>query len=217
MRPLLLDLFCCQGGASMGYNRAGFDVIGVDLKPQPRYPFQFIQADALEFLATPGATGPFAAIHASPPCQAYTSSGEMWRLRGREYPDLIAATRDLLTATGLPWVMENVPGAPLRPDLKLCGCMFGLWRLKRERWFETSWHALELRQPCHHPELSISVAGNVGRKTGMGLDWDIKTDDWRRAMGIDWMTGRGMAQAIPPAYTEHIGGLLMAELGRAAA
>src|SRR5262245_2184895 len=125
----LLDLFCGAGGAAMGYHRAGFDtIVGVDIKPQPRYPFTFVLGDALEYVKAHGHE--YDAIHASPPCQDHVRSpgpapkhGTGWQL---------AATRDALLGT---WVIENVPGAPMRPDYKLCGCMFGLRRLKRERWF----------------------------------------------------------------------------------
>jgi DNA (cytosine-5)-methyltransferase 1 len=207
-RPRLLDLFCGAGGCSVGYYRAGFDVTGVDLEPQPNYPFTFVQADALEYLATADLS-PFAAIHASPVCKRYSATTPGW---ARErHPDQITPVRELLKVTGLPWVIENVPRAPVRPDLKLCGCMFGLPNLKRERWFETSWHALELRPPCHHPEPIMSVTG-----TGFGTRLEYrnfgrwpKKADWQRAMGIDWMTPDEMAQAIPPAYTEHIGRMLL--------
>src|SRR5574337_20985 len=128
MKPRLLDLFCCAGGCAMGYHRAGFDVVGVDINPQQRYPFEFHQADAMTF----DLSG-FDAIHASPPCQAYTVLG------GREdlshYPDLVDAVRERLQASGKPWIIENVPGAPLRDPITLCGAMFGLRRY-RHRLFE---------------------------------------------------------------------------------
>src|SRR5215467_701837 len=137
-RPRLLDLFCGAGGAAMGYHRAGFDVVGVDIKPQPRYPFTFIQADAMTFPLEG-----FDAIHASPPCQAYIRSGMYDKSR---HPDLLPPVRCQLERSDVPWVIENVPGAPMRVDLKLCGCMFGLG-VARQRWFETSWHAFDLRPP----------------------------------------------------------------------
>ena len=138
-RPRLLDLFCGAGGAAMGYHRAGFDVVGVDINPQPNYPFEFVQADAMEFLKNRGrgwwSMKRFDAIHASPPCQDH--------MRGGQHPPhgtgwMLNACRRMLTDHGIPWVIENVPGAPMRADYRLCGCQFGL-RLRRERWFETSW------------------------------------------------------------------------------
>jgi DNA (cytosine-5)-methyltransferase 1 len=218
MRPRLLDLFCGAGGAAMGYHRAGFDVVGVDIAPQPRYPFEFVRVDAMLVLASWRAhgeawRGPFDAIHASPPCQRYSvATGVQYR---DDHPDLIGPVRELLADTSLPWVIENVPGAPMRPDLKLCGCMFALPNLKRERWFETSWQAFEMRPPCDHREPVITVSG-----TGAGNQHSRAGhhgfDDWRRVMGIGWMTGRELAEAIPPAYTEHIGRQLLAALEVAA-
>lgn len=227
-RPLLLDLFCCQGGAATGYHRAGFDVVGVDIEPQPRYPFPFVQADAiqvLEYIAADAepwpAEHPFPvprrpdAIHASPPCHDHVRTYVAKDGTGR----LLADTRERLEACGLPWVIENVPGAPMRADYRLCGCMFGLPKLTRERWFETSWQGFEMRAPCHHPEPSVTAAG-----TGIpSHSWYYgKVDGYeyhrlmREAMGIGWMTRAGLVQAIPPAYTEHIGTQLLAHLGVAA-
>jgi DNA (cytosine-5)-methyltransferase 1 len=201
-RPLLLDLFCGQGGAATGYHRAGFDILGVDIEPQPRYPFPFIQADALEFLASANLTS-VAAIHASPPCKGFTRTGWSYHFGYHErHPDLLTPTREALKRTGKPWVIENVPGAPLRPDLKLCGCSIGLDELERERWFEFSQPAFELRQPCHHTRPVVSPRGNTHYK-GEAIDW-------ARAMSIDWMNAEGLSQAIPPAYTEHIGRMIMA-------
>lgn len=208
-RPILLDLFCGAGGASAGYHRAGFDIIGVDIKPQPRYPFEFVHGDVFDFEWT--AFGA-AAIHASPPCQDHSRSHKP-RQHGTGW--MLAVTRNMLEQDRLPWVIENVPGAPMRADLKLCGCMFGLPNLKRERWFETSWHAFDLRQPCEHSEPVISVTGN-GAGTSHGRHGHIGFADWRRAMGIDWMTGLELAQAIPPAYTEYLGALLLDALKAAA-
>ena len=153
-RPRLLDLFCGAGGCSMGYHRAGFDVTGVDIRQMSRYPFEFHKADALEF-----PLDGFDAIHASPPCQDHSVT-QNFTTRRHGSGWMLAATRERLEASGLPWVIENVPGAPMRPDFKLCGCMFGLKRLKRERWFETSWHGFDLRSPCLHLEPVITVAGH---------------------------------------------------------
>ena len=206
-RPRLLDLFCGAGGCSMGYHRAGFDVVGVDLSPQKNYPFEFHQDDAMEF-----PLDEFDAIHASPPCQAYSQAALSQRNAGKEYPDLLAPTRERLEAAGVPWVIENVPGAPMRPDFKLCGCQFGL-ELRRMRWFETSWQAFSMRPPCHHPYPVVSVVGHgtpSWAREQLGFNPTIA--DYRAAMGIDWMNRNELSQAIPPAYTEFIGGQLIAQL-----
>lgn len=212
MKPRLLDLYCKQGGAGMGYHRAGFEVVGVDIEAQPRYPFEFHQADALEYLAEHGHE--FDAVHASPVCKRYSSATPA---RTRDsHPDQIAPTRAALEATGLPWVIENVPGAPLRPDLVVCGCVVGLREIERERWFETSWHARELRAPCFHATSPITVAGH-GEPSGPRMTHGLvaKVADWKRVMGIDWMTRDGLAQAIPPAFTEHVGAHLLEQLATA--
>lgn len=206
----LLDLYCCAGGAGEGYRRAGFDVTGVDILPQKNNPHRFIQADAIEFAIEHGRE--FDAIHASPPCQAYTQSALSQRNAGKVYPDLLAATRDALNATGLPWIIENVPGAPMRPDFKLCGCQFGL-KLRRERWFETSWNGFSLFPSCHHPFPVVSVVGH-GTPSWVReqLGYNPTIHHYREAMGIDWMNRNELSQAIPPAYTEYLGRELMKTL-----
>lgn len=207
-RPRLLDLFCGAGGAAMGYHRAGFDVVGVDIKPQPNYPFEFHQADALTFPLEG-----FDVIHASPPCQAYSALSWHPQNRDVEYPDLIEATRCRLRSAGVPYVIENVEGAPLIDPTTLCGSSFGL-PLKRHRLFETAFPVIALA--CAHASLPkrfrvwrhgeeimsafVPVYGTGGGKAA---------EHWPEAMGIDWMTRAEMAQAIPPAYTEHIGRSLM--------
>jgi len=157
VKPRLLDLFCGAGGCSVGYDRAGFDVTGVDLAPQPHYPFPFHQGDALEYLAEHWQE--FDAIAASPPCQAYSTASQTQRNAGKVYPDLLGPTRDALIGAGLPWVIENVVGAPMRPDFQLCGCMFGL-KLRRERWFETSWVGFAMLPPHCHDGPVVSVVGH---------------------------------------------------------
>ncbi len=209
-RPRLLDLFCGAGGAAMGYHRAGFDVVGVDIKPQPHYPFAFIQTDALvhleECVVPFRATPRFDAIHASPPCQHYIRGG----LQGDDHPDLLGRTRDLLQQTGLPWVIENVPGAPMRPDAILCGSQFGL-SVRRHRWFEFSWSEPILTLACDH---SQPVHGVYGALHGQQGAWPGMLPDTlktrREALGIDWMNASELAEAIPPAYTELIGHQLLA-------
>jgi DNA (cytosine-5)-methyltransferase 1 len=220
VKPRLLDLFCGAGGCSVGYARAGFDVVGVDINPQPNYPFEFVQADALEYLhehlshgaSRLGVTVQFDAIHASPPCQAYSIAAQSRRNGGHEYPDLLGPTRDLLEQTDLPWVIENVPGAPMRPDFKICGCQVGL-ELRRQRWFETSWHGFEMATPHHHPHPVPSVVGH-GTPSWVReqLGYNPTIADYRASMGIDWMNRNELSQAIPPAYTEFIGHQLLAHI-----
>jgi DNA (cytosine-5)-methyltransferase 1 len=204
-----LDLFCGQGGAGMGYHRTGFDVTGVDIEPQPRYPFEFIQADALDYLAT-AALDDFDLIHASPPCQRYSYGLNMRPGVRENHADLIEPVRTALDRTGIPYVIENVPGSPLRVDLRLCGCQFGLWRLKRERWFETSWKQDFVKPPCHHPEPVVSVFGHSPTSESIKrLGFRPTTEDWSRAMDIGWMNRKGLAQSIPPAYTQYVGQLFL--------
>jgi DNA (cytosine-5)-methyltransferase 1 len=210
-----LDLFCCAGGAGMGYSRAGFEVVGVDIEHQKNYPFEFHQADALEFLAEYGHE--FDAIHASPPCQAYSMASATQRNEGKVYPDLLGPTRDALEALGKPYVIENVPGAPMRADYELCGCYFGL-QLRRERWFETSWMpAARLYAHDHSGPPPLSVVGHgtpswVREKLGFNPTIAM----YRAAMGMDWTNRGELSQAIPPAYTELIGRDWMLELAVAA-
>lgn len=211
-RPRLLDLFCGAGGAGAGYARAGFDVVGVDLAPQPRYPFEFIQGDALEYLeryiwAVP-APERFDVIHASPPCQRYSVA-----TRDKDkHPDLVPSVRDLLAYTGLPYVIENVPGAPMRDPVVLCGSMFGL-RVRRHRLFETNWPLL-LVPPCDHKGQGQPV-GVYGGGTGKGQKRGRKVMSSAEAMEVmemPWADRKGATQAIPPAYTEFIGKHLIAHL-----
>lgn len=223
-KPRLLDLFCGAGRAGMGYHRAGFDVTGVDISPQPRYPFAFVQGDALEYVRAHGHE--FDAIHASPPCQAYTSLGAMHK--DRQYPDLLAATRRLLIASGRPWVIENVPGAPMA-GIALCGSMFGLgaqcrdgaWhQLRRHRLFESS--VFLLSPACQHEGRPVGVYGNGGGSEGRaylpGINgYTGNAAERRAAMGIDWMNRHELSQAIPPAYTRFIGEQLLAAVPMAEA
>jgi DNA (cytosine-5)-methyltransferase 1 len=219
----LLDAFSGAGGAAMGYHRAGFEVVGVDIKSQPRYPFEFHQADALEYIAAHGHE--FDVIHASPPCQAYSVANNIHNRD--DHPDLIPATREALTATGLPWVIENVPGSPLRDYFVLCGLAFGLG-VKRHRLFESSVF-IWAPPPCPpgHPGDWVSVFGQtvlerghvIGKAKGGGnriKRRHLGTDRGREAMGIDWMTRDELSEAIPPAFTTFIGTQLADQLRRAA-
>lgn len=199
MRPLALDLFCGAGGASMGLYRAGFDVVGVDIKPRPRYPFKFVQADALR---PPFDLRRFDFIWASPPCQAFTTARV---IHGNEHPDLLTPTRKMLQESGVLWAIENVPGAPMRADYVLCGSHFGQRRLKRHRMFELSFRHFSMLPPCDHAEEIVSVFGHGGH-VYHGVA------DWRDVMGIDWMTRDELAQAIPPSYGEFIGKAALSQL-----
>lgn len=215
MRPLLLDLFCGAGGAAMGYHRAGFEVVGVDIKPQPYYPFEFVQHDALTVLeAIPFSLGKFAAIHASPPCQAFTVYGNNREHVRQDHLDLIDPTRRLLERTGKPWVMENVPGAPLRAPITLCGTSFGI-PVRRHRLFESSVPLKGL--PCDHGRFADRVyPGSSNRPNGRTVanigEYRVPLDEQRICMQVDWMPLAELSQAIPPAYTEHIGKQLLEHL-----
>jgi DNA (cytosine-5)-methyltransferase 1 len=182
----------------MGYHRAGFEVVGVDINPQPHYPFEFIQADAMTYPLEG-----FDAIHASPPCQRYSMATP--HDNREKHPDLVAATRARLQATGLPWVIENVVGAPVRGDIVLCGCLFGL-NLRRKRLFETSWRDFSLQHPCTHDGPVPSVVGH-GTPSWVRerLGYNPTIHDYRAAMGINWMNRNELSEAIPPAYTAFIG------------
>lgn len=226
-RPVLLDLFCGAGGAAMGYYRAGFDVVGVDLNPQPRYPFRFIQADALSF-----PLDSYDAIHASPPCQDYTRGKHIRPAKCQhKYPRLIGPMRQRLAAVAVPWVIENVEDAyPEMPDsMLLCGTMFGL-RVWRHRLFSASFLHFAAAPCNHHIPGCISVrrkhAEYIGVASGV-LYTDAKGHirkrpktariaEARAAMGIDWMTADELGEAIPPAYTEWLGRQLI-EIVRQAA
>ena len=213
VKPRLLDLFCGAGGAAVGYARAGFTVVGVDIKPQPHYPFDYAEGDALKLLEEFPDWSLFDAIHASPPCQGYMRSGT---LRKGDYPRLIGPVRDLLASTGLPWVIENVPGAEMRADIILCGSMFGL-AVRRHRWFETSWPVAPWTLACRHDE---PITGVYGHCHGKGGAWrhgsrpmlPSSAAVWSQEMGIDWMASRELTQAIPPAYTEFVGRQLLEEV-----
>jgi len=215
-RPILLDLFCGAGGAAMGYHRAGFDVVGVDINPQPHYPFEFHQADALTF-----PLDGFDAIHASPPCQPFTRGQALRRGKVSEKPDLVASTRDRLNG-GPPWVIENVPGAPLLNPVVLCGSMFGL-AVRRHRLFESP---IFLTQPCEcrhreqgrpvgvYHKMGDQVKG-INHKNGQivyGGRTAASVEEGGAAMGIDWMTWPELRESIPPAYTEFVGARLLAAL-----
>lgn len=205
-KPVLIDGYCGAGGATKGYQRAGFYVIGVDVWPQPNYcGDEFVQADFLTF-PLDGAQ----AVHASPPCQRWTAYGRRPEHVG-EYPDLIAPTRTRLVASGAPYVIENIPGTPLEAPIMLCGSMFDL-DVQRHRLFETSWGLEDHPWPCRHgiwaPRYPQATnRRNLRRTVEVGV-WRIPLADQLRAMGIDWMAIEELSEAIPPAYTEWIGARL---------
>ena len=223
MKPLLLDLFCKAGGASVGYYRAGFEVVGVDIEPQPNYPYKFIQADAFQYIADHGRE--YDVIAASPKCQFSSGVQHLSRARDGGYPehlDQITPLRPLLIASDKPYVIENVSGAKrlMQNSIRLCGTMFHGLKVYRHRLFESN---LIITAPEHYPHRDstpsagngvspkgfISVCGTGGIK-GMTSKQIIAY--WSMAMGIDWMSRAELAQAIPPAYTEYIGKQIIAQL-----
>jgi DNA (cytosine-5)-methyltransferase 1 len=202
----LLDLYCGGGGAAVGYQRAGFeDITGVDIKPQPGYPFRFVQSDALVYLAAHGHEYDF--IHASPICQGYSQTRFIHK--GKTYPQQIDELRELLISSGKPYVIENVVGAPLINPARLTGLMFGL-KVVRARLFETNWFFIAPPEPAN---VKVFTNANIGHSSFENGATHICVAgnrfckrDAAIAMGIDWpMSKRAMAQAIPPAYTECIG------------
>jgi DNA (cytosine-5)-methyltransferase 1 len=226
-KPLLLDLFCGAGGCTKGYQRAGFYVVGVDIKPQKNYcGDEFYQADAMDFLRrivsgdiislslfSTYTLDSFDVIVASPPCQSYCALKHLYPLR--QYPQLVEETRALLQASGKVYVIENVPGAPLLNPAVLCGSAFNL-RVRRHRLFESNLSLPSTR--CRHAAQGqvITVCGTGGRRVrrragdnGGATNMPRTVEEAQEAMGIDWMTRKELSQSIPPAYTEFIGAFLM--------
>ncbi len=209
--PRLLDLFCGAGGAAWGYFLAGFDVVGVDIAPQPHYPFEFHQADAMEY-----PLDGFDAIHASPPCQGYSRMRHLPWLKDRVYPLLIDCTRERLLAAGVPWAIENVEDSPLERrsslfgahGVLLCGTMFDL-ALYRHRPFETSF---SIPQPPHPPHRRVISSGHMLKDRGRVSTWE-RDSRMPAVMGCPWMTQKEVAQAVPPAFTEFIGAQLLEHIG----
>ena len=216
-KPRLLDLFCAAGGSAMGYWRAGFEVFGVDIEPQSNYPFEMVVKDALdldmEFLKS------FDAIHASPPCQAYSVTAFRTG-QGHTWPQLIEPIRSLLETTEKPYIIENVVGAPLRNYVVLCGTMFPGLRVIRHRLFETNF---PIFVPQHHKHPLVHTLDKRKRHYGKTNEYEdfvtvtgggnCSVEAAKDAMGIDWMTKKEMNEAIPPAYTEFIGATLRRLIG----
>jgi hypothetical protein len=220
-KPVLLDAYCGAGGAARGYQLAGFYVVGVDIAPQPRYAGdEFYVGEAIEFIRRHGRE--FDAIHASPPCQRYsTATSRNRRAIHRAHPDLLPATRAALVAVERPYVIENVPGAPIHGTIMLCGSSFGL-DVRRHRWFESSVMLFGL--PCQHDRQAPRFRSLDSRRVGklaavVGVHGSVNyAGEFAircRAMGIDWMTNAELTQAIPPAYCEHVGAQVLRALGKA--
>ena len=213
LRPRLLDLFCGAGGAAMGYARAGFEVVGVDNRSMPRYPFEFVQADAMTF-----PLDGFDVIHASPPCQDHSPLRSVAGTHGTGW--LLDATLERLATNPALWIVENVGAAHNRADFLLCGEMFGLCTIRHRRFTldprfsnllaipphpkHRARTSTKKRRTCWDAGLNISVTGDIGSTIG-GL-----------ALGIEWMNGNELSQAIPPAYTEYVGAQLLEHLEVAA-
>lgn len=219
-RPRILDLFRGAGGAATGYHRAGFDVVGMDIKPQPHYPFEFVRGDALGMRARIMATDPgFDAIHASPPCQAFTTMSNRPRGAGGlsdDRLDLLTPTLELLAGISLPWIVENVAGAKrIMPNpITLHGGMFGL-QVNRPRLFSASF-PLEPHSYAVAPVNPVGVYGArhdgrllYRRKDGTEQHAAASLAEGREATGMDWADWRGTKEAIPPAYTERLGRQLL--------
>lgn len=226
--PRILDMYCGDGGAAMGYHQAGFEVVGVDIRERHRFPFRYVQGSVLK-LRPAWIRKNFQAVHASPPCQAHTTLKSMHGEAGEyHHKDYLPETRELLEDLGLPYIIENVPGAPLIDPVQLCGSAFGL-ALRRHRLFEAG-GGLELEgSGCEHKWQNRHKVYNVasyrdgaGRRDhasgtigvyggGQGLG-EGEVTLWKVAMGIDWMGKEGLAQAIPPAYTRYLGKQVLAQL-----
>lgn len=227
MRPTLIDLYCGAGGASAGYVRAGFQVIGVDIEPMSNYPFDFILADALEYLdmlRRHGVPSYVAAFHASPPCQKYSTLSKHYRTdRIDTYPELIEPTRDKLDKLRLPYVIENIPGAPLIDPVTLCGSHFDLtsrWPdfgkvgLRRHRGFEA--HGFTLADPGAHDHSyrAVPVYGYTNNRLyrGKGFRGESFNELRKTVMDIDWMEHEELNEALPPAYCNYVGGYMLASI-----
>jgi DNA (cytosine-5)-methyltransferase 1 len=217
LRPRILDAFSGAGGAGMGYHQAGFEVVGVDIAPQPNYPFEFHQGDAVEFIRRHGHE--FDLIHASPPCQSYSALRALSPTK--IYPDLITETRAVLIESGLPFVIENVMSAPLHKptSITLCADNMGL-RTIRHRRFEYG-GGLILDQPPHQAHRARTATSRRRERWAQGwhvsITGDVGVYVGTEAMGIDWMSGNELCEAIPPAFTRYIGQLMLAHLDSAAA
>lgn len=202
----LLDLYCKAGGASKGYQLAGFEVVGVDIKKQKRYPYEFIQADCLELMKDMDFLKSFDVIAASPPCQTHSITQHLRNAQGKSTDkiDLIPQTREALVASGKPYVIENVPGSPLINPIQMCGSHFGL-KVRRHRRFESNLPLVG--SPCKHKEQGkpVGIYGSMRDEIPGGGHTAKTIEQAREAMGIDWMIWGELVEAIPPIYTQEIG------------
>lgn len=233
--PRLLDLYCGAFGAGEGYRRAGWSVTGVDKVRRRDIPngVKFLHADVLEILKVKTFLRSFDAIHASPPCKVHTRLGHLMEAQGgtATEPDLVGITRDALDEAGLPYILENVEGAPMRPDVTLCGSMFpelhvyddtGRRWLKRHRWFELGhWgnQGIGLQPDCHHDTAGVrplGVWGTLSDNVPSGGQTARTLDEARALMGMPWASWAGITQAIPPAYTQYLGAAMLVDIGAVA-
>ena len=206
----LLDLYCKAGGASRGYQLAGFEVVGVDIKKQKRYPYEFIQADCLELMKDMEFLRSFDVIAASPPCQTHSITQHLRNAQGKSTDkiDLIPQTREALVASGKPYVIENVPGSPLINPIQMCGSHFEL-KVRRHRRFESNLPLIG--SPCKHKEQGkpVGIYGSMRDEIPGGGHTAKTIEQAREAMGIDWMIWGELVEAIPPIYTQEIGKQLL--------
>ena len=209
----LLDLYCKAGGASKGYADAGFEVVGIDIKKQKRYPYEFIQADCLEILQDMEYLRTFDVIAASPPCQTHSRTKHLRNAQGKSTDkiDLIPQTRSALIESGVPYVIENVPGAPLIKPVQFCGSSFGL-KVRRHRLFESSIEIVG--SVCNHKEQGkpVGIYGSMRDEIPQGGHTAKTIEQAREAMGIEWMIWGELVEAIPPRYTYEIGKQLLSVL-----
>jgi DNA (cytosine-5)-methyltransferase 1 len=202
----LLDLFCGAGGASEGYKRAGFEVTGIDLKHGKRYPFAYIRGDVMDYINDVDFLRSFDVIHASPPCQTFSATKHLRNAQGKgtDKQDLVEPVRSALLATGVPYVIENVMGAPLINPVTLCGSAFGL-KVRRHRLFESN---VQLTgTACLHAEQGkpVGIYGSMRDEIPNGGHTAKTMAEANQAMGIDWMIWGELVESIPPVYTEYIG------------
>ena len=202
----LLDLYCKAGGASKGYADAGFKVTGIDIKKQKRYPYTFIQADCLELMQDLDFLRSFDAIAASPPCQTHSRTKHLRDAQGKgtDKVDLIPQTREKLIESGVPYIIENVPGAPLIKPIQMCGSSFGL-KVRRHRLFESNLPLIG--SVCNHKSQGkpVGIYGSMRDEIPKGGHTAKSIEEAREAMGVDWMLWGDLVEAIPPRYTYEIG------------
>lgn len=214
-KPRLLDLFCGAGGCSVGYHRAGFDVVGVDNKPHPDYPFPMVVTDAMVLLGVPAFLQGFDVVHASPPCPRYSVATHA-RGNAHEHPDLVMPVREALRAWGGVYIIENVPGAPLENPALVCGWAMGMKHIKRHRLFESNAPLMSPGRLCPKGD-TVSVFGHSGedrRRSAGGVRKHVPISEVRELMGVNWMSNRDdVSDSIPPAYTEYLGGQLLDWIG----